>query len=96
MSLKYRDGSDPDVPCIPTLWSGPANERELGIKVRRREYLGDLTVAWAEIYEHDTGTVLVRYEHPALRMMAPVSPRPMTDGSKKGQWVHPAHIHMGD
>jgi hypothetical protein len=46
---------------------GEANERRLELHVRHREARNDLTVAWAEIYEHDTGMVLVRYENPQLK-----------------------------
>lgn len=56
--LRYREMTEPDFPRLPVKWEGG----ELHAYVKRREALGDLTVGWAEVYDHNTGAVVMRYE----------------------------------
>lgn len=63
----YRERIDPPTRGLPVPFEGDRSQSALESYVMRREYLDDVTVVWAEIYDHNTGDVLVRYEHPQLR-----------------------------
>jgi hypothetical protein len=69
-NLMYRERTEPDyrrlpVPAVPAglTWTAAA----LNAYVMRHESLTDVIVVWAEVYDHNTGDVIARYEHPRLR-----------------------------
>ena len=72
--IRYRDCCDPPGAGVDEHATKWTNEHEsvaitrvaLEAYVQRKQYLGDIVVGWAELYDRNTGDVIARYEHPSV------------------------------